>query len=274
VSSMIGMEVMAKGVYVDDTGHHDKTEIHPMDLIVARVERSALTTEWIGEVARQNGLQVGVGLFAYRYAAASDNRDDSIPDGVGDGWPPLARLTRATSVTLPFPPRPAGAESPQIEARSGGARNAGSHIDTEVTGDTAFAKLVVTVKAGGDDGPGFDLAEVALYWIGSRALEVLPASLDFGLIGIGELTVRTIAVTNVGSSPVTITVAGSTFPSAFSWTDVPATTVPPGGSIPMTVEFSPLMSGVHTDTVSVVSDAAGSPHVVRLKGRARTGTPQ
>lgn len=169
VSSMIGAEVTAKGVYVDDEGHHDKTEIHPVDLIVARVNGSALPTDWIADVAAQHHLQVGIGLFAYRYAAASDDRD-----GVAWGAPPLAKQTRTTSVTLPFPSRPgstrfpiAGTTTPQVERRSGGARHAGSHIDMTVTGDTASAELVVTVKAVDHGGPGFDLGELALYWVRS-----------------------------------------------------------------------------------------------------------
>jgi Abnormal spindle-like microcephaly-assoc'd, ASPM-SPD-2-Hydin len=270
VASMVGMEVTAQGVYVDDTGHEDKTELHPTDILVVRVDRSAQPQDWIGELAAQHGLQVGGGLFAYRYAAASDDRDD----GLNGGWPPFSRQTRVTTVKLPFPIRPVGAVSPEIEARSAEARNAASHIDLDVTGDPASATLVVTVKADGHGGPGFDLAEVALYWVGSRVVEVSPSSLGFGLIGIGESVVRRFTVINVGSAPATITVPGSTFPGAFGWSDVPTTTLAPGGSFVVTVEFSPLAAGVHTGTVSVISDAAGSPHRVRLDGRARAGTPQ
>ena len=101
-----------------------------------------------------------------------------------------------------------------------------------------------------DGGPGFDLAEVALYWLGPRVLDVSPASLSFGLIGIGEASVRSFTISNVGSEPVTVTVPGSPFPSSFGWTGVPATVLPPGGSLPpLTVEFSPLAS----------SDGASSP---------------
>jgi hypothetical protein len=42
----------------------------------------------------------------------------------------------------------------------------------------------------------------------------------------------------------------------------------------VTVEFSPLAAGTHTGTVSVISDAEGSPHVVSLDGRGRKGTSQ
>jgi hypothetical protein len=266
VSSMIGPpEVTVKGVYVDDTGHEDKTEIHPMDLIIARVSGSALPHDWIGDLAQQNAVQVGVGLFAFRYAAASDDR--------GGESPPLAGQTRATSVTLPFPVRLAGATEPQVEVRSAGARNAASHIDTTVVGDTASAELVVTVKSGDDGGPGFDLAEIALYWSASRALLVNPGSLDFGLVGIGQDRIKTFTITSIGSAPATVTVPDSTSLSPFSWTAVPPTVLPPGGSLSVTVEFSPGEAGRFTDTASVLSDAGESPHVVRLKGRAG-GIPQ
>jgi hypothetical protein len=266
VSSMIGPpDVTVMGVYVDDTGHDDKTEIHPMDLILAPVAGSALPNDWIGDLARQNALQVGVGLLAFRYAAASDDRSGETP--------PLAKQTRTTSVTLPFPVRPAGATDPQIEVRSAGARNAGSHIDTTVAGDTASAELVVTVKSGDDGGPGFDLAEIALYWSASRALEMSPGSLDFGVIGIGQDRIKTFTVTSIGSAPATVTVPDGTSLSSFSWTVVPPTVLPPGVSLSVSVEFSPGEAGRFTGTVSVLSDAGEGPHLVRLKGRAG-GNPQ
>jgi hypothetical protein len=258
---MIGPpDVTVKGVYVDDIGHDDKTEIHPVDLIIAPVAGSALPHDWIGDLARVNALEVGVGLFAFRYAAASDDR--------GGETPPLQRQTRATSVTLPFPARPAGATEPQIEVRSAGARNAASHIDTTVIGDTASAELVVTVKSRADGGPGFDQAEIALYWSASRALQVSPATVDFGVIGVGQDRFKTFTVTSIGSAPVTVTVPDSTSLSPFSWTVVPSTVLAPGASLSATVEFAPADAGRFTETVSVLSDAGESPQLVRLKGRA------
>jgi hypothetical protein len=265
---MIGHEITAIGVYVDDTGHDDKTEIHPMDLIVTRIDVSALPQDWIGDVARQHGLQVGAGLLAYRYAAASDDRG-----GVFFESPPLAKQTRSTSITLPFPARQAGAISPQVEVRGGGARNAASHIDVEVVGDVASADLVVTVKAVDSGGPGFDLGEVALYWAGSRQLKVSPSALTFGTIDVGNVVVRRFAVSNTGSEPVTLTIPGSPFPGAFGWNDVPATTLPAGGSFEVVVDYSPATAGHHTGAVSVASDAEGNPHVVTLDGRAKAVIP-
>jgi len=252
VSSMIGKQVTAKGVYVDDEGHNDRTEIHPMDLIFARMD-----------------VLVDSRLFLYRYAAASDDRGGIFLEDA-----PLAKQTRTTSVTLPFPVRPAGAIGPRVKVRTAGARNAGSHINTTVTGDTAAAELIVTVKAVGDGGPGFDLAEVALDWEGTRSLDMDPPSLEFGLAKIGEAIVRRFTIDSVGSEPVTVTVPGSPFPSPFEWNGVPSTVLAPGGSVAVTVVFSPQVAGNHTRGVSVISDAPGSPHIVSLHGRALDGDPQ
>jgi len=269
VSTMLGLPVTAIGVWTDDTGHDDKTEIHPMDLMFTRVEGSALPTDWIADLARQHGLQVGTTLFAYRYAAASDNRGEGILTS-----PPLANQTRATSVTLPFPPRPIGAVSPQLEVRSGGARNAASHFDDVVfAGSTATINLVVTVKDTDHDGPGFDLAEIALFWKGVRSLDI-PPELHFGLAKLGEAIVRNFTIVNDGSEPVSLTVPGAPFPSSFEWNGMPSTVLTPGASFTVTVTFSPQAVGTHNGAVSVISDAQGSPHLVSLKGSARNGDPQ
>jgi hypothetical protein len=264
VASMLHLQVTAIGVWVDDVGHDDKTEIHPMDLIIARVESSALHTDWIGELARQQGLRVGTTLFAYRYAAASDHRSVFF----GDGRTALSNRTRATKVTLAFPTRPIGPTSPQIQVRSGGARNAGSHFDNvAINGNTANVNLVVTVKDRDHGGPGFDLAEVALFWAGTHHLEYNPTDLDFGQTLVRRFVTRQVTIDNIGSEPVTLTVAGSRPGSAFVWAAVPTTTLPAGGSLRITATFTPTTAGTFIDQMSVVSNAEGSPQAVRLEGR-------
>jgi HYDIN/CFA65/VesB-like, Ig-like domain len=51
VNSLVGREVTAQGVFVDDDGHGSKTELHPMDVIFARVADSQLPGDWIGALA-------------------------------------------------------------------------------------------------------------------------------------------------------------------------------------------------------------------------------
>jgi Abnormal spindle-like microcephaly-assoc'd, ASPM-SPD-2-Hydin len=219
--------------------------------------------DWIGDLARQHGLQIGEGLRAFRYAAASDDREGPI-----DEAPPFAHQTRTTSVTLAFPDRPAGATTPNVEVRSGGARNAASHIDTDITSDNASATLVVTVKAAGHGGPGFDLGEIALYWAGPKAIQLDSTALDFGLVTVGDVAQRSLTVTNVGADVITANVPDGPF-SAFDWTHQPPTPLPPGGSFTITIDYAPLESAIHHSSLTVLSDAPGNPHIVSLRGRAK-----
>src|SRR5581483_11880215 len=47
VRSMIGLSVTAQGVYVDDTGERDKSELHPLDIVVAEVDAPQVPGNWI-----------------------------------------------------------------------------------------------------------------------------------------------------------------------------------------------------------------------------------
>src|SRR6478735_5018807 len=103
VKSLSTAEVTARGVYVDDDEHSSKTELHPVDLILGRVTDSLIgDNDWVKNLARYRGLKLGVELFAYRYAAASDSRK-SWPFFVG---PPLADSTRTVDLPIELPPRP------------------------------------------------------------------------------------------------------------------------------------------------------------------------
>jgi hypothetical protein len=72
--SLSGTEVTAHGVWVNDTGHHDKTELHPLDVVFGPVTASIMPGDWIDALATERGLAVGATILAFRFAAASDNR--------------------------------------------------------------------------------------------------------------------------------------------------------------------------------------------------------
>jgi hypothetical protein len=101
---------------------------------------------------------------------------------------------------------------------------------------------------------------------------VSPTSLSFGSIDIGQDVSKTFTIASAGTEPVTVRVPDGGV-SAFSWNAVGATTLVPGASFPVTVEFSPKAAGRYTDSVSIISDAPGDPHV-SLEGSCRPGTPQ
>src|SRR5215218_4703487 len=45
VRSLVGGEVTAQGIWVDDDGHDSKTELHPMDVVFGSVTRSILNED-------------------------------------------------------------------------------------------------------------------------------------------------------------------------------------------------------------------------------------
>lgn len=162
VSSMIGSTVTATGVYVDDDGHDSSTELHPLDLVVGPVTSSLSSgDDWIAKRAVDSNVIVGVSLFAYRYAAASDTRKGLFFQG-----PPLWNVTRSARILLPFPPRP-GPEPewhPVFSNRFEISENAHSGHDVVGGGVDPKLEIDVTCKARGHGGPAVVLGEAVALW--------------------------------------------------------------------------------------------------------------
>jgi hypothetical protein len=97
------------------------------------------------------------------------------------------------------------------------------------------------------------------------------SSLDFGLLGIGEVATRTLRISSGGAAPATLTMPGSTG-GVFSWQARQAT-LPPAAGIDVEVEVSPLASGTARGALTVTSNAQGSPHTITLSGSGRREIP-
>lgn len=94
-----------------------------------------------------------------------------------------------------------------------------------------------------------------------------PRNLAFGLQPVTtNSSPRTVAVTNTGNAPLTISKVEVT--SGFSQTN-DCTTVAAGSSCTITATFTPTLRGAQTGTITVASNASGSPHTANLTG---TGT--
>jgi hypothetical protein len=172
VQSMSGTVVTAQGVWVMDTGHKWKTELHPVDVVFGPATSasggwgSIEPGDWIGELATQRGLVVGdtMGdtMFAFRIAAASDNR--------GNFWnwakPLLAGTTRRTTFTVPFPPRPDGNSVARSELRTFLPLLHASiwRADPVDLNGTMVQPVTVTCDSYEHGGPGTMLAELVTYW--------------------------------------------------------------------------------------------------------------
>jgi Abnormal spindle-like microcephaly-assoc'd, ASPM-SPD-2-Hydin len=271
VRSLSGTEVTAHGVWVNDTGrnHHDKTELHPLDVVFGPVTASFAPGDWIGALATQRGLVVGATMLAFRFAAASDNRGNFF----NRATPPLSRQTRPTTFTVPFPPRPDGSSVARSEQRTFLVEHASiESADPEDRNGTTVQPVTTTCLDRDHGGPGILLGELVTYWAapGAPAVAVDPVAIDFPTIAAGNSVTRQVTIANIGQADLAVTIAGSPFPSFFSWADV-NTHISPGGSFQLAIEFAPPEAGERRATVIVESNAPGSPPRVALHGKAQGG---
>ncbi|MDP9073375.1 MAG: choice-of-anchor D domain-containing protein [Actinomycetota bacterium] len=100
------------------------------------------------------------------------------------------------------------------------------------------------------------------------------SSVDFGQLGVGATSVaKTIPVTNASAQPVVVTglATGGDNPNDFSVKAEPigcVTTLAPGSSCTLTVNFTPTAVGDRNASVAVNYQGLGSPMYVRLRGSA------
>ncbi len=114
--------------------------------------------------------------------------------------------------------------------------------------------------------PGSPLA-IALSGAGVQAqLSASPASVAFGNVAAGSSAPQTITLTNGGTASVTITAAvasGSGF--SLSGLSLPLT-IAAGQTSTFTAQFAPVSTGSVAGSISVTSNAPGSPLAIALSG--------
>jgi hypothetical protein len=103
------------------------------------------------------------------------------------------------------------------------------------------------------------------------ALSTGVTSLKFNLQMVSTVSaVRTVVLTNVGSTDLTINQVSVT-PAAFISSGCSGTFFPRGGQCTIQLYFAaPSAVGTTSGSISIVSDSAGSPHTVTLSGGAVT----
>jgi hypothetical protein len=271
VGSLLATTVTARGVYVDDRKHKHTTELHPLDLIMGRVTRSMNRDEdWITNLAAHRWLKPGVDLFAYRYAAASDDRQGFLHHG-----PPNANTTRDVDLPIQLPPRPASQWQPVVVNRIAFAKNAQSQILGGGPSGSSF-RLEARCSSAAGSGPGIVVGEIVAYWKNPVQAEIAfePQDIRFGTVEPFDRTTRRLRIRNVGSGPLRITVprqggAGS----VFTWAALNAVTIQPNGSLDVTIEFAPRQAGVAQTLFRVQTDAIG-PRSVNVTGTGKAGIPK
>lgn len=104
-------------------------------------------------------------------------------------------------------------------------------------------------------------------------LSFSPTSLNFGSVSIGATRTRTLTIGNSSGVRVTASISASRPGSPFDWPDFTAV-LAPGDQRAVAVTFTPNAQGdAPPETLTVTSDAEGSPHLISLKGRGIGNIP-
>ena len=133
----------------------------------------------------------------------------------------------------------------------------------------AVALLVILVTSGcvGVTGKGTTPTVTGV------AIEISPSSVTFGNVTVGQSTTKAVTLTNTGTEALTvsgISVAGTGFTASGPHLPI---SLAAGQSTSISAEFKPAAAKADTGTITIASDAAGSPSLVALSGTGTTTTP-
>jgi hypothetical protein len=87
---------------------------------------------------------------------------------------------------------------------------------------------------------------------------------------LGTVATRTVTIENATGAAVSLSIAGPPGGSRFSWQPF-AGNLANGAKHLVTITFGPVQRGIATGTLTVVSDAPGSPHHVSIVGKSIGG---
>lgn len=108
--------------------------------------------------------------------------------------------------------------------------------------------------------------------VAAPAVALTPSALAFGNQTLGvKSTARNVTLANPGSGALAL--ASITASAGFGITHDCGTSVPPGASCTLAVTFTPAAAGEVAGSISVASNAAGSPHKVNATGTGVVASP-
>ncbi len=144
-----------------------------------------------------------------------------------------------------------------------------SHVITGLTNGVTYIFMVTATNNAGTSPPS--AASNAVTPRGSAlTLNLSPASLTFGTQAPGTTSApQTVTLTNSGNSPINIT--GTAISGEFARTSTCGPTLAAGATCTISVTFSPTAAGARSGTLTIDSNASGSPHSIALSG---SGTQQ
>ena len=103
-------------------------------------------------------------------------------------------------------------------------------------------------------------------------LSANPSVVSFGSLAVGNSSLISVTLTNTGTGSIAIS-SGSASGSGFSMTGLSAATLNAGQSTSFNVKFAPTAAGAASGSVSIVSNAPGSPLAISLSGTATQSQP-
>ena len=103
------------------------------------------------------------------------------------------------------------------------------------------------------------------------AIEISPSSVSFGNVTMGQSATKTVTLTNTGTEALSVSgiaVAGAGFTASGPHLPV---SLAAGQSTSISAVFKPTAGAADTGTITITSNAAGSPSLVALSGTGTTG---
>jgi hypothetical protein len=135
-----------------------------------------------------------------------------------------------------------------------------------ICGVVALLVILVTSGCVGVTGKGTNPA------VTGASIEISPSSVSFGNLVVGQSVTKTVTLTNNGTEMLTvsgISVAGTGFSA--SGPKLPMS-LSAGQSASISAVFKPTAGNADTGTITIASNAVGSPSLVALSGTGTTGT--
>ncbi len=108
----------------------------------------------------------------------------------------------------------------------------------------------------------------------TRIIDVT-GDMAFGDVNFGESPTRTLTIGNSGNGVLTFTgINGVEATTTPGYTATPtAGTVPPGGSVPVTISFTPTIAQVYSNVLTIVGDQTSGNAAINLSGTGINNTP-
>jgi hypothetical protein len=135
-----------------------------------------------------------------------------------------------------------------------------------LAGVVALVVILVTSGCVGVTGKGTTPAVTGV------AIEISPSSVSFGNVAMGQSATKTLTLTNTGTEALSvsgISVAGTGFTASGPHLPI---SLAAGQSTSISAVFKPTAGNADTGTITITSNAAGSPSLVALSGTGTTAT--